>query len=212
MAKQVDPHRYLILLHLFPIIVLITRNFITKVNILVFHCLTKSQAWVWRCPEWGHTVWHHAKAFTLSLYCVNETILYAFNKLRFMVLEIQHVLDKYQLFLSDPRNSSGGRQIALLFWWPPNNSSLLATQITLLFWRPQDKLFFNRVTYGLSYLRNSEQASFWSLDVDRRCAKFEFQSHENHDKFGNIIGLDKWNNCTPKMARVQVPRGVTVNY
>ena len=54
---------------------------------------------------------------------------------------VSEILENTQLFLSDPRNSSGGRQIIIwrppeelsggrqiifLFWWPPDNLSLLA--------------------------------------------------------------------------------------
>ena len=51
-------------------------------------------------------------------------------KLRFMVSEI---LENTHLFLTDPRNSSGDRQIIYLFWRPPDNSSG-GRQINILYY------------------------------------------------------------------------------
>ena len=69
-------------------------------------------------------------------------------KLRFMVSEI---LENTQLFLTDPRNSSGGRQIIYLIWRPPYKLSG-GRQIIYLFWRPPDNSSGGRQINILYYI------------------------------------------------------------
>ena len=59
------------------------------------------------------------------------------NKKQTTLEKVGFILRNSQLFLTYPRNSSGGRQI--IIWRPPDNSSG-GRQIIYLFWRPPDKL------------------------------------------------------------------------